>query len=589
MLISVKTQAKAVIKNLFIWSFWILFSGCISGSQTDAIDPKIKDKDEKAEDTTEAEDTDSSTNVEVLSSDENQITAKLSPDSTEIQTLSAPENSAVKGSTVQFPPGSLAVSTDITLEEGQSLASGDFTSELGLSTDTEVQAASAPVLLTSSEEKDPANPFTLALNLGSNLSLAEQGTMVIFYKIIKYSSGKTNFVGIIPADKLERDGDKVKFEAKYFGLYQATYIPDAIEVPEEKESQSAPVSKRRFQEQAETNDEGTSEGDSDSTDEDVESGNPTFAMLQGEWNTACDPTDPETKINYRNDTDGKEFEFNPESIVFDEEKVYTIGQEDFHRLDFENNFLDGAGRINMKATSGSVTITDYDPIGNVLEGSFNLTDFKIDHDDGEALSGTVTGSFRLRLNMDLPADGTFYFIADGSSGGGDLATLSINVGETQLEIEQSSVGRTWVIRDDRILIEETLFFDNSCSDEYVGWVSSVKAQLFDEGFSDPFGESGFTLSQLKLKIEKHELMWGADWVGQHFGGECGLTTAYNVPFDVTGRSSCGHLRFFNQDAEVYNHYLLQENGQIVFGEPVGQEGRFPDRLWQHIPLTREPN
>src|SRR5438270_11379831 len=50
------------------------------------------------------------------------LTATVDPKSTSTQVVKASDGSAVKGATIAVPPGAIAIATDITVQEGPTLA-----------------------------------------------------------------------------------------------------------------------------------------------------------------------------------------------------------------------------------------------------------------------------------------------------------------------------------------------------------------------------------------------------------------------------------------------------------------------------------
>src|SRR4051812_12737225 len=97
----------------------ILASGCLSGP-TFLKQPKATLRDNRTP----------SKAASVLSDTNGVVTASVVPSATETQTVGASPGSAIAGTVVAFPPGSLAIATNISVEEGAPLASAGFTQQL---------------------------------------------------------------------------------------------------------------------------------------------------------------------------------------------------------------------------------------------------------------------------------------------------------------------------------------------------------------------------------------------------------------------------------------------------------------------------
>jgi hypothetical protein len=174
--------------------------------------------------------------VPVQTNDDGTLTASLSADAGETQAIEAPAGSAVAGTAVNFPPGTLSVSTTVTMEEGTSLAGSDVASDLGLG-GVETSSASTAVVISSSANIDATQPFTvnLALDNSAGLNLTQAQTqLVVFYKIKKVEAGDATFVGIIPNNELTVANGKIAFKTRFFGSYQAVYIPAEVTTVAEK-------------------------------------------------------------------------------------------------------------------------------------------------------------------------------------------------------------------------------------------------------------------------------------------------------------------------------------------------------------------
>ena len=195
----------------------VFLSGCMSGPgflKQDS-DSELKNKESTVE-------------VPMQINADGSLSATLSSGFAGSQSLQAPEGSSIAGSQITFQPGALAVDTTVTIEEGSSLASASIASELGMDSGTSMTQASSAVVISSSAAIDATQPFTISLVLdsGTKLTLADENLeLVVVYKIKKIESGSGIFVGIIPNKELTIVDGKLIFKTRFFGSYQAAYVP----------------------------------------------------------------------------------------------------------------------------------------------------------------------------------------------------------------------------------------------------------------------------------------------------------------------------------------------------------------------------
>lgn len=170
------------------------------------------------------------------------VIGTISADSTVTQVLAASADSEIAGSQVEFPPGSLAISTDVALKPGIVLATAAVVAQLD--SRAEITSAGAPVELSSSVKMDATQPFTLAIAMpdGAALALADSHqNLAVLYHVNKAAAGGVDFTGLIPRDALVVEGKVVRFAAKYFGTYQS--VITSVPITEAKEVQAAPATK----------------------------------------------------------------------------------------------------------------------------------------------------------------------------------------------------------------------------------------------------------------------------------------------------------------------------------------------------------
>jgi hypothetical protein len=152
------------------------------------------------------------------------VTGRLDPNAALTQTMGASESSEIAGSSVSFPPGAIAIATDISLEQGADVLTDGTLTALGVGGDA-VSTAGPAVLLESSVAQDATQPFTIAITVNSaQLALLQAGELAVLYKVIRNDQGGGLFVGFISPSEVKLDGNKLVFATKYFGAYQAVRV-----------------------------------------------------------------------------------------------------------------------------------------------------------------------------------------------------------------------------------------------------------------------------------------------------------------------------------------------------------------------------
>jgi hypothetical protein len=170
------------------------------------------------------------------------ISAKMAANSPFTQEIRAASDGALKGTVLSFPPGTLKVDTEISVEESVSLASASLGASLGI--EGSLTKSSTAIAVLPQTATDPAQPFTVAISLSNsgNLRLAAEN-LVILYKVKIFAENRT-VAGIIPTSAITVEGNVVKFSAQYFGAFQAAY--SSVPVTEEKKIEvSTPIQAKR--------------------------------------------------------------------------------------------------------------------------------------------------------------------------------------------------------------------------------------------------------------------------------------------------------------------------------------------------------
>jgi hypothetical protein len=174
----------------------------------------------------------------------------IKTNTTQTQVLQGQSSSTIATASVKFSPGALNIDTNITLEEGASLAEQSFFSELGASGVTASKSAPA-VVVTAEHSIDPVGSLAISVPLPeipASLQLTEADTyslLVILYRLKVATTGEYR-VGFIPRSALEINADQkvASFSASYFGSFQAVFLNTSLAEPIEVKS-SVPIATKR--------------------------------------------------------------------------------------------------------------------------------------------------------------------------------------------------------------------------------------------------------------------------------------------------------------------------------------------------------
>lgn len=158
-----------------------------------------------------------------------------SPDGT--VSLEPPAESSVSGTKVSFPPGSIAVDTTVDVEESVPVATSATAAELGLEN---VSTASKAVVVSSPQKVDPAQPFTVSIDLPSSNLQGNSGNLIVIYKVYSHATSQS-LAGVIPASGYVVSAGAVSFKSKYFGSFQAAYTSTPVTAPVEVRTTSSSV------------------------------------------------------------------------------------------------------------------------------------------------------------------------------------------------------------------------------------------------------------------------------------------------------------------------------------------------------------
>ncbi len=160
----------------------------------------------------------------------------LSANSFYTQVLEAGSNSAISGSSVAFPPGSLAIDTEIALATTAAIGNNETLQQLELG--TQVSASGAPVAIGASTPMDALVPFSLSLPLpdGSGLRLTGDpyANLSVIYFVKKVGEGSASYTGVIPRAQIDISSGYAKISTLFFGTYQTIITQAPIEKSIEK-------------------------------------------------------------------------------------------------------------------------------------------------------------------------------------------------------------------------------------------------------------------------------------------------------------------------------------------------------------------
>lgn len=179
-----------------------------------------------------------------LSNEGGVLVASLKAGSTSTQLMKASDGSAIAGATVSFPPGSLAIDTNITMEEGSSLVLEQDAASLGIGSGSNVLNTAAAVVISSSAKVTLSQPMTVQLPLpvGAGLSLTgnELERLVVIFKGQKSDADGGGIIfGIIPRTEIAIENGVAVIKTQLFGSYQTIITKELIAERKELASTTA--------------------------------------------------------------------------------------------------------------------------------------------------------------------------------------------------------------------------------------------------------------------------------------------------------------------------------------------------------------
>ncbi len=161
--------------------------------------------------------------------------ATLAANSTVTQVVKVPATSPVAGTSLAIPPGTLGVSTDVTIELAAPLVNPGNSAALGLDSGSTVVGKAVSIQPT--QPIDALKPFAVSLAVPSapGLNLDDINTnLYVMYKVQNVQAG-TVTLGIIPRSALTVNDGSVSFTHSFFGAFQPAIsmapITAAVQVP----------------------------------------------------------------------------------------------------------------------------------------------------------------------------------------------------------------------------------------------------------------------------------------------------------------------------------------------------------------------
>jgi hypothetical protein len=136
-------------------------------------------------------------------------------------TVRANADGKLAGTKLDIPAGSLAIDTEIEIEQGSSLVNDSDVKRISALRSAQITGKGTPVLISSSEAFDPELPLTLQIPAPSSSStgLVATSYVAVLAKYVSAEDDGNVFVTII--EDVEVVGDVVVFEIDHFGVFQA--------------------------------------------------------------------------------------------------------------------------------------------------------------------------------------------------------------------------------------------------------------------------------------------------------------------------------------------------------------------------------
>ncbi len=225
------------IKVVQKWSFLTVVGLTIGGCSAF---PQLFKDEKKSTRTTPDDQPDSAVVVPTSTNADGAVVASISSANSRTQRIEVTE-AGLNGSSLEFPPGSLAVSTEIQVQNAAPIASPGTAAELGIGGG--FSQSGAAVLVTSSAPQNAVVPFTMSLPLPTNVSLAlmqsgEDSSLAVVYRVTDETRQETR-TGMIPRSSITVNDRTASFRTDRFGTYQTVYLGETTPAPVEVPTQTA--------------------------------------------------------------------------------------------------------------------------------------------------------------------------------------------------------------------------------------------------------------------------------------------------------------------------------------------------------------
>ncbi len=167
------------------------------------------------------------------------VRANVSGDAKTRQIIEGDKDSNLSGGSISFPPGSIAVSSNVSFTSGANIATDSTANSLGIAGGFVSSGISASI--SADDATTLENPYSLQLPIPSGASLIgrDLSKLAIISRYRKHRDSG-HYLGLYRRDELTVKDDKVILRASYFGTYQVVFTKTKVEehneVPEKSDT-----------------------------------------------------------------------------------------------------------------------------------------------------------------------------------------------------------------------------------------------------------------------------------------------------------------------------------------------------------------
>ncbi len=183
-------------------------------------------------------------NVETSETTPGIILGQFKKDAADDQVMVGSQNSENKETFLQVPPGSLAIDTAISMQDGANDSPNALPSALELG-EVAVLGGSTPILLEATGVTETTTPFTLNIPIplsttaaGAQLALADGTSKVAIQYLVKTSAG--NKVGLFVLGEDDLLGTIVRYKGAKFGWFRIVVLSKAVATVEKSTEANPP-------------------------------------------------------------------------------------------------------------------------------------------------------------------------------------------------------------------------------------------------------------------------------------------------------------------------------------------------------------